>query len=81
MKQRVPRPGQGRSGGCRVLMAFRSETRTVFVYGVAKNERENIGPGDLELWRRVASGFVMMTEKELAALLDAKKITEINCDD
>lgn len=53
----------------------------MFVYGVAKNERENIGPGDLELWRRVASGFVMMTEKELAALLDAKKITEINCDD
>jgi hypothetical protein len=44
IKQRIARPGQGRSGGYRTLMAFRIKRRAVFVYGFAKNQRDNIGP-------------------------------------
>jgi hypothetical protein len=39
IKQRIARPGQGRSGGYRTLMAFRNKHRAVFVYGFAKSER------------------------------------------
>lgn len=42
IKQRVARPGQGRSGGFRVLLAYRSGDRAVFLYGFAKGERDNI---------------------------------------
>jgi hypothetical protein len=42
IKQRVARPGQGRSGGYRVLIAYRFGDRSVFLYGFAMNERENI---------------------------------------
>ena len=49
IKQRVARPGQGRSGGWRTWMAFRSQDRTVFLYGFAKSERANIGPDELVL--------------------------------
>jgi len=62
-------------------MAFRTEVRTVSVYGFAKNERDNIGPDDLEFWRRVASAFLAMTDAQLASLLAAKEITEVNCHD
>ena len=48
IKQRIARPGQGRSGGYRALMAFRSGRRAVFVYGFAKSERDDIGPDELE---------------------------------
>jgi hypothetical protein len=43
IKQRVARPGQGRSGGFRTLLVFRAKTRSIFVHGFAKNERANIG--------------------------------------
>jgi hypothetical protein len=47
IKQRVGRPGQGRSGGYRTLIAFRSGDRAVFVFGFAKNEQDNISRDNL----------------------------------
>lgn len=40
IKQRIARPGQGKSGGFRTLIVFRASTRAVFVHGFAKNERD-----------------------------------------
>ena len=34
-------------GGHRMLIAYRTGDRAVFLYGFAKNERENIGPDEL----------------------------------
>ena len=42
IKQRVARTGQGRSGGYRLLIAYHSGKLAVFLYGFAKNERDNI---------------------------------------
>jgi hypothetical protein len=47
IKQRVARPGQGRSGGYRMLIAYRAGGRAVFLYAFAKNERDNIDPDEL----------------------------------
>ena len=40
VKQRVARPGQGRSGGFRMIVAYRAAGRAVFLYGSAKNDRD-----------------------------------------
>jgi hypothetical protein len=37
IKQRISRPGQGRSGGYRTLILFRRGARAFFVYGFAKS--------------------------------------------
>jgi hypothetical protein len=42
IKLRVARKGQGRSGGYRMIVAYRVLDRAVFLYAFAKNERENI---------------------------------------
>ena len=81
IKQRVARAGQGRRGGYRTLMAFSAKARTVFVYGFAKSERDNIGPDELDFWRRVASAFLSMDETKLAAMIEAQEITEVRCHD
>ncbi|QGM99952.1 type II toxin-antitoxin system RelE/ParE family toxin [Methylocystis parvus] len=81
IKQRVGRAGQGRRGGYRTLMAFSSQTRTVFVYGFAKSERDNIGPDELHFWRSVARGFFTMSEEQLGKLIAAQEITEVTCHD
>jgi hypothetical protein len=46
IKQRVARPGGGRSGGYRVLIAYRAKHHAAFLYGFAKRERENIDSDD-----------------------------------
>ena len=38
IKQRLPREGQGRSGGYRSLVVFKRDRRAIFVYGFAKNK-------------------------------------------
>jgi hypothetical protein len=79
IKQRVGRPGQGRSGGYRILMAFRSKHRTVFVYGFAKSERENIGPDELEFWQRVATAFLRMDGATLNLMINQLELKEVSC--
>ena len=38
IKQRVARPGAGKSAGFRTLVFFRAQTRAVFAFGFAKSD-------------------------------------------
>ena len=58
IKQRVARQGRGRSGGFRTLLAYRSGGVAVFLYGFAKNERENIEDGELAVLKEIADGWL-----------------------
>jgi hypothetical protein len=78
IKQRVPRPGQGRSGGYRVLLAFRFEARAIFLYAFAKSERENVEPDGLRYWREVAATYLELDETRLVRLVTQHKLFEVN---
>jgi hypothetical protein len=43
IKQRIARPGQGRSKGYRTIILFRRGAKAFFIYGFAKSQRANIG--------------------------------------
>jgi hypothetical protein len=58
IKQRGARPGQGRSGGYRMLIAFRLSDLAVFMYGFAKNELDNIGDKELATLRDIAGSWL-----------------------
>jgi hypothetical protein len=58
LKQRVARPGKGRSGGYRVLIAYRAKARAVFLFGFAKSERANIDKDELETARDIAKAWL-----------------------
>jgi len=47
-KMRVARLGEGKSGGYRVIVFFRSEERTFFHYGFAKSASGNISKRELK---------------------------------
>ena len=57
IKQRVARSGQGKRGGFRLLIGFRPH-RSVFLFGFAKNERENIEDTQLKTLREIAATFL-----------------------
>lgn len=42
LKKRVARPGGGKRGGYRTIVAYRQGVRLVFLFGFAKNETDNI---------------------------------------
>lgn len=58
IKQRVARPGEGRSGGHRLLLAYRASERAVFLYGFAKNERDNIDGDELLTLRDLGAAWL-----------------------
>ena len=69
IKQRVARAGQGRSGGYRMLIAYRAGERAVFLYGFAKRERENIDPDELLTLREIGAAWLAADTRRIAQAL------------
>jgi hypothetical protein len=81
IKQRVARGGQGRSGGYRVLIAYRAGTRAVFLYAFAKNERENIDPDELLTLQEIGAGWLSADTQRIAHALGEGILQEVTNDD
>lgn len=67
IKQRVARPGGGRSGGYRVMVFYRSGDRAVFVYGFAKNDRANLNRDEVETFQAAAKVVLGLTQAQVEA--------------
>jgi hypothetical protein len=77
IKQRVARQGQGRSGGYRVIVAYRALGRAVFLFGFAKNERENISPDELVFLRELAENWLAAGAARIRREIEAGNLQEI----
>jgi hypothetical protein len=78
IKQRLARPGQGRSGGFRVLIAYRARVRSVFLFGFAKNALANVDDDELATLRDIAKAWLQADAPGLARALDEGLIQEVN---
>src|SRR5262249_21824593 len=47
IKLRIARPGGGKSGGYRTIIAYSAGRRAVFLFGFGKNQRDNLTPVQL----------------------------------
>jgi len=81
IKQRVARQGQGRSGGYRMMVAYRAMNRAVFLYGFAKNERDNIDPDELLSLREIAAIWLAADDAKIAQALEEEALQEIDDDE
>ncbi len=77
IKQRVARPGQGRSGGYRVLAAYRVKVRSVFLFGFAKSERENVNDDELKTLQDIAKAWLAADAPALARAVQQGLIQEL----
>jgi hypothetical protein len=78
IKQRIARPGGGKSAGFRTIVAFRAATRAIFVYGFAKNERENIDRDDLADFQRLARVLLFYADAEVAKAIASGELIEVD---
>jgi len=77
IKQRIARPGQGKSGGYRTIILFQQGERAVFVYGFAKSERANIDIDEEKQFKEAARHVLRLNEKQLAELLKNGDFVEV----
>ena len=77
IKQRVARPGQGKSKGYRTIILFRRGARAFFVYGFAKSQRANVNDDEEEQFKEAAKHVLGLTEKHLAELLKRGDFMEV----
>ncbi|NEV64961.1 type II toxin-antitoxin system RelE/ParE family toxin [Thiorhodococcus minor] len=80
IKQRLARPGQGRSGGYRTLIFYRQAHRAFFVYGFAKSQQANISDEEETAFKKAARHVLEMTDEQLSALIQNGQFSEVEQD-
>jgi hypothetical protein len=80
-KKRVARTGQGKNGGFRTLVATNKGDRWIFVFGFAKNERDNINKKEQESLKVLANQLLALPKQDLLRMQSKFKLIEVNCHD
>ena len=81
LKKRIARPGHGKSGGFRTLVATNKGNRWFFVFGFPKNERGNIDKDEELALKKLATALLTMMPQSLVKAQKANELIEVNCDD
>ncbi len=77
IKQRIARPGKGRSGGWRTIIAYWSGNRAVFLFGFAKSNLDNIDAALLASLKLTGAAILTAKNAVIEAQLDDKRLLEI----
>jgi hypothetical protein len=77
IKQRIARPGRGKSGGYRTLIAIRREDRAIFVFGFAKSEQDNIENDQLRVLKGIAEEWLAASAADLDLAVKDGALQEI----
>ena len=80
-KQRLARPGAGKSGGFRTLVFFRTQERAVFAFGFAKSDMANLDDADEAYLKKAAKLVLGFTDEQMDAEIAAGRMLEVKCDE
>lgn len=80
LKKRIARPGEGKSGGFRTIVATNNGDRWFFLYGFAKNERANIDDDEEAALKKYGKALLTMSPVSLAETESTGAITKVKCD-
>ncbi|MFQ5785977.1 MAG: type II toxin-antitoxin system RelE/ParE family toxin [Alphaproteobacteria bacterium] len=81
IKQRIARPNEGKSGGFRSIVLFRSGDKAFFVYGFSKSARGNIRKDELKGFKELADLVLGYDKAALTKALKSGAIVEVKCDE
>jgi hypothetical protein len=63
------------------LIFFRAETRAVFAFGFAKNDRANLDRDEEAAFKKAAKLVLAFSDDQIEAEVESGRLTEVNCDD
>jgi hypothetical protein len=77
VKKRLARAGGGKSAGYRTLLATNKNEKWLFIYGFAKNERDNIAINELRALKLFAKKSLALTAEQIRMAIVAGELKEI----
>jgi hypothetical protein len=77
IKQRVARKGQGRSGGYRVMVAFRAGDFAVFLFGFAKSAQDNLDDRQVKVLRGFAASWLSADAATIKKAVEQGELVEV----
>ena len=80
-KKRVARPGQGKRGSYRTIIAFKKEDRAFFLFGFDKGSRNNISEKEIQALKKLSKYFMGFTNKELEYAIKNGALIKVECED
>lgn len=80
LKKRIARPGEGKRGGFRTLVATNKGGRWIFVFGFPKNERSNIDKDEQEALKKLSIYLLSLTAPAIDKAQSDGELMEVNCD-
>lgn len=69
IKQRIARPGEGKSKGFRSIVLFRKGEKSFFVYGFPKSELGNLREDEEEQFKKMARHVLALPDARLDELI------------
>lgn len=77
-KQRVARPGGGKSGGFRTIILFKVGRHSFFAHGFAKNEKANVNAKELKALKQLATIYLSLSRDEVEAAAAVGELIEVS---
>jgi hypothetical protein len=81
VKQRLARPGQGKSKGYRTIILLREGYRAFFVYGFTKSDRDNIRKNEAVQFKKMAKHVLRLSDHQLSILVAEGQFEEVENND
>ena len=78
-KKRLPRTGEGKRGGYRVVVGYKKHNteRIIFLYAFAKNDKANMSAKEEAVLSLTAESFISAADKQIQELLAIGSIWEV----
>lgn len=80
IKQRLARPGAGKSKGFRSIVLYKQGDRAFFVYGFPKNDLGNIRKDEEALFKKSARSILSLSDEQIQVLMNKGQLEEISKD-
>jgi hypothetical protein len=76
-KQRVARPGGGKSGGFRTILLCQAGRLAFFVHGFAKSEKANVSAKELKALKRLADEMLGFSAGQIRTAQRSGELIEV----
>lgn len=77
-KKRISLPGMGKRAGARTLVASKFSMKWFFMFGFAKNEKENVSSDELLYLQETAKRLLLLGDQEIHQAIHAGELKELN---
>ena len=78
IKQRIARPGAGKSGGYRSVVLYSKGERAFFVFGFSKSVQDNIRDDEQEQFKKAAKVILALSDEQILQLIESGQFEEIS---